>query len=159
MSEDLIVDKKASKKVRYEQLFPQLKSLIEGENNRLANQANFCAALKQTFDFLWIGFYHVIGDELVLGTFQGPIACTRIKKGRGVCGSAWENKETIIVKDVDAFPGHIACSSASRSEIVIPIFDKEGKVEAVLDVDDSELSRFDEIDKKYLTRLLSLLEN
>lgn len=158
MSEDLIIDKKASKKDRYEQLLPQLKSLIEGESNRLANQANFCAAIKEAFDFLWIGFYHVIDDELVLGTFQGPVACTRIKKGRGVCGSAWEKKEAIIVDDVDAFPGHIACSSASRSEIVIPVFDKEGNVQAVLDVDDKELSHFDEIDREYLIRLLSLLD-
>jgi len=158
MSEDLIIDKKASKKDRYEQLLPQLKSLIEGESNLLANQANFCAAIKEAFDFLWIGFYHVIDDELVLGTFQGPVACTRIKKGRGVCGSAWEKREAIIVEDVDAFPGHIACSSASKSEIVIPIFDKEGNVEAVFDVDDSELNRFDEIDKEFLTSMLSLLE-
>jgi len=158
MSEDLIIDRNASKKERYEQLIPQMESLISGESNSLANHSNFCAALKQTFNFLWVGFYHVIDDELVLGTFQGPIACTRIKKGRGVCGTAWEKKEVIIVDDVDLFPGHISCSSDSRSEIVLPLFDKNGEVIAILDVDHSELKTFDEIDHLYLNRLLALLQ-
>ena len=158
MSEDLIIDRKASKKERYEQLIPQMESLILGESNALANQSNFCAAIKQVFNFLWVGFYHVIDDELVLGTFQGPIACTRIKKGRGVCGTAWEKKEVIIVDDVDLFPGHIACSSDSKSEIVLPIFNKSGDVIAILDVDHSELKTFDEIDQTYLNRLLALLQ-
>ena len=157
MSEELLINKNIGKKESYEQLLPQMKALLEGESNSLANQANFCAALKVTFNFLWVGFYHVIESELVLGTFQGPIACTRIKKGKGVCGSVWEKKNTIIVQDVDQFPGHIACSSASKSEIVIPILDNKGEVVSILDIDDSELSTFDDIDKYYLEKLLAFL--
>jgi L-methionine (R)-S-oxide reductase len=157
MTEDLVINKRLSKEGLYLQLIPQLKALVDGESNELANQANFCAAIKQTFDYLWVGFYHVIQDELVLGNFQGPIACTRIKKGKGVCGAAWENKETMIVKDVDQFPGHIACSSLSKSEIVIPVVDKDGEVISILDIDHSELNCFDEIDDKYLNQLLALI--
>lgn len=157
MAEELVTDKKLSKEQRYDLLYPQLRSLVEGEPDQLANYANFCAAIKESFDFLWIGFYRVIGDELVLGNFQGPIACTRIKKGRGVCGKAWANKEVIIVEDVDLFEDHISCNSASKSEIVIPIFDKNGQVEAVLDIDHSERNTFDEVDRKKLTELLALI--
>lgn len=157
MTEDLVINKSLSKEDLYLQLIPQIKALVDGESNVLANQANFCAAIKQTFDYLWVGFYHVIHDELVLGNFQGPIACTRIKKGKGVCGAAWENKETMIVKDVDQFPGHIACSSLSKSEIVIPIFDKDGELISILDIDHSELNSFNEIDNKYLSQLLALI--
>lgn len=157
MAEDLIIDKDLGKEQSYKQLIPQLEGLFKGETNSLANQANFCAAIKETFNFLWIGFYHVIDEELVLGTFQGPVACTRIQKGRGVCGNAWLKKESIIVKDVDQFPGHISCSSSSKSEIVIPIFNKENTVISILDIDHSELNTFDEIDKLYLEKILDLL--
>jgi len=157
MSEDLLINKKHSKKEQYEQLIPQVKALIEGEVNSLANRANLCAAIKETFGFLWVGFYHVIESELVLGTFQGPIACTRIKKGKGVCGTSWEKKEVIIVKDVSLFPGHISCSSESRSEIVIPVIDDKKEVISVLDIDHSELNTFDDIDAYYLQLLVDLL--
>jgi GAF domain-containing protein len=157
MAEDLIIDKELSKEQRYDLLYPQLKALVDGEPDQLANYANFCAAIKETFDFLWIGFYRVIGDELVLGNFQGPVACTRIKKGRGVCGKAWEGKKTIIVEDVDQFEDHIACSSASKSEIVIPILNDNDEVIAVLDIDHSETNAFDEIDRKKLSELLALI--
>ncbi len=157
MSEDLLINKKLSKKEQYEQLIPQVKALIKGEVNSLANQANLCAAIKETFGFLWIGFYHVIEGELVLGTFQGPIACTRIKKGKGVCGTSWEKKEIIIVEDVSLYPGHISCSSTSRSEIVIPIIDDKKEVISVLDIDHSELNTFDDIDAYYLQLLVDLL--
>ena len=118
--------------------------------------ANVSACLKDTFNFWWVGFYRVIGDELVLGPFQGPLACTRIRKGKGVCGTAWQSSETVIVPDVDAFPGHIACSSLSRSEIVVPVINK-GDVVAVLDIDSEKLATFDETDKLYLEKLVSLL--
>ena len=157
MSEDLFIDKSLLKEDRYKQIIPQVKALIKGEENALANQANLCAALKEAFDFLWVGFYHVIGDELVLGNFQGPVACTRIQKGKGVCGNAWENKEVIIVPDVDLFPGHISCSSLSKSEIVIPIFDSNKKVIALLDIDHNSINAFDELDQKYLQELLYLI--
>lgn len=129
---------------------------MQGETDTIANMANMSAALKETFGFFWVGFYIVKREELVLGPFQGPIACTRIGYGRGVCGSSWAQKATLIVEDVDQFPGHIACSSLSRSEIVVPIM-KEGSVTAVLDVDSEELAQFDEIDQHYLEQLCQLL--
>lgn len=155
MSEDLII-KGSNKKELYENLLPQIKSLVEGEPDSIANMANISACLKDTFQFWWVGFYRVVGDELVLGPFQGPLACTRIKKGKGVCGSAWQKAETIVVPDVDAFPGHIACSSLSRSEIVVPIV-KNGVVIAVLDIDSEKLATFDDVDRKYLEELVSCL--
>lgn len=152
MSEDLII-KGSNKKELYENLIPQIQSLVEGEPDFIANMANVSACLKDTFHFWWVGFYRVVGDELVLGPFQGPLACTRIKKGKGVCGTAWQKAETVVVPDVDAFPGHIACSSLSRSEIVVPIV-KNGEVIAVLDIDSEKLNTFDDIDRKYLEELV-----
>ena len=153
MSENLYINNNASKQEKYKELLPQIKSLIESEPDLIANLANVCAALKQTFDFFWVGFYLVKDDELVLAPFQGPIACTRIKKGRGVCGTAWETAKTIIVDNVDEFPGHIACSSLSKSEIVVPLF-FEGKVVGVLDIDSDQLNSFDKIDAEYLEELV-----
>lgn len=144
------------KETIYNGLIPQIKALVGDEKNRIANLANVSAALKQTFDFFWVGFYLVENHELVLGPFQGPIACTRISKGKGVCGTAWEQKETIIVDDVDQFPGHIACSSDSKSEIVIPIL-KSGEVIGVLDIDSDQYASFDEVDSKYLNELCDWL--
>lgn len=146
-----------SKAEKYQSLLPQIKALCEGEHNRIANLANICAALKQAFGFFWIGFYVVRGNELVLGPFQGPLACTRIAWGKGVCGAAWKEKKTILVPDVDQFPGHIACSSDSRSEIAVPIFDKSGNVSMVLDVDSDVLDDFDSTDEKYLGELCGWL--
>lgn len=157
MSEDLVIDRELSKEERYNQLFPQIEALLKGESDDLANRSNFCAALKESFQFLWVGFYRVVEVELVLGPFQGPVACTRIKKGKGVCGQAWERKEVIIVDDVDAFPGHIACSSESRSEIVLPLFDENDHVFAVLDIDDAKIGTFDETDRIKLQELLELI--
>lgn len=137
-------------------LLPQVVSLVEGESDRIAGMANMAAALAQTFGFFWVGFYRVIGDKLVLGPFQGPIACTRIAFGKGVCGTAWKREETVIVPDVDAFPGHIACNSASRSEIVVPV-KADGEVIAVLDIDSDRLGAFDEVDQRYLEQLVALL--
>ena len=154
MSENLII-KGDSKKELYENLLPQIKSLIEGEDDIIANMANVAACLKDTFNFWWVGFYRVVGDELVLGPFQGPLACTRIRKGKGVCGTAWQDGKTVIVPDVDAFPGHIACSSLSRSEIVVPV-PKGGTIVAVLDIDSEKLSAFDETDREFLEKLVSL---
>jgi len=156
MAEELIIYKNASKTDLYESLYPQIQALLSGEKDFIANLANTAAALKETFNFLWVGFYIVKNDELVLGPFQGPIACTRISLGKGVCGTSWKESKTIIVPDVEQFPGHIACSSASRSEIVIPIYN-EDKVIAVLDVDSEQLNQFDEIDEKYLTKITKLL--
>jgi L-methionine (R)-S-oxide reductase len=155
MAEDLII-KKGTREEQYLELIPQIAALLTDEPDLIANMANICAALKQQFDWLWIGFYLVKGDELVLGPFQGPIACTRIKKGRGVCGAAWEQMKTIIVQDVEAFPGHITCSSLSKSEIVVPIF-RNGQVFGVLDVDHSEYAVFDKSDELFLTEILSLI--
>jgi L-methionine (R)-S-oxide reductase len=151
MAEELIITK-GNKDDVYKTLVPQIKALTTGEPDLVANCANIVAALKETFGFFWVGFYFVKNDQLVLGPFQGPIACTRIALGKGVCGSAWKEKSTFLVPDVDAFPGHIACSSASKSEIVIPIL-KENNVLAVLDVDSDRLDDFDETDKKYLEEL------
>ena len=156
MSEDLHL-LNASKEEQYLSLLPQIEGLIAGEVDLTANLANVCAALKAQFNFFWVGFYLVKGDELVLGPFQGPVACTRIAKGRGVCGQAWQQKQVILVPDVDAFPGHIACSSLSKSEVVIPLFGANDEVKAVLDVDSDRLNDFDEIDVTYLSKLCSLL--
>lgn len=155
MAEELIIDK-GGKKEMYATLLPQIKALVEGESNRVANLANVAAALKQTFDFFWVGFYLVEDGELVLGPFQGPIACTRIRYGRGVCGTAWKEGKTLIVPDVDKFPGHIACSSASRSEIVVPIYNKEKEVVGVLDIDSDRLAEFDETDREWLERIVAV---
>ena len=157
MAEELIIPSTAkSKNERYNSLYPQLCSLIEGETDIIANLANFSAALKEVFDFFWIGFYLVKNNQLVLGPFQGPIACTRISYGKGVCGTSWKENKTIIVPDVNSFPGHIACSSLSQSEIVIPIV-KNNKVVAVLDIDSQDLNHFDEIDREWLTKIVGLL--
>ena len=155
MAEDLNIQT-GTKQEQYEALIPQIAGLLQGENNLIANLANISAALKEQFNWWWVGFYWIHEDELVLGPFQGPVACTRIKKGRGVCGSAWEKGATIIVDDVEKFPGHIACSSASKSEIVVPVFDK-GNIVGVLDVDSAHLSDFDEIDQLYLEKIVGLL--
>lgn len=158
MAENLEVFHNASKQEKYELLLPQLKALLEGEADYIANMANTSAALKMTFGFFWVGFYLVKGNELVLGPFQGTIACTRIKYGRGVCGTAWKEKNTIVVPDVDAFPGHIACDTASRSEIVVPLF-RDEEVIAVLDIDSEHLNHFDETDALYLRQIVSWLES
>jgi L-methionine (R)-S-oxide reductase len=142
---------------KYESLLPQITSLVEGEQDFIANLSNIMAALKFTMDFFWVGIYFVKDKQLVLGPFQGPVACTRISLGKGVCGKSWELKKTIIVEDVDQFPGHIACSSLSRSEIVLPAFDKNGEVFLILDVDSEQLSCFDETDKKYLEQVIQLI--
>jgi len=155
MAEELIIDKR-EKKEMYATLLPQIKALVEGESNRVANLANVAAALKQTFGFFWVGFYLVEDGELVLGPFQGPIACTRIRYGRGVCGTAWKEGKTLVVPDVDKFPGHIACSSASRSEIVVPIYNKEKEVVGVLDIDSDRLAEFDETDREWLERIVAV---
>lgn len=150
MAEDLTILENATKKEKYQNLIPQLNGLVSSESNQIANMANIAAALKEALGFFWVGFYLVdTGDELVLGPFQGPVACTRIRKGKGVCGSAWAQGKTIIVPDVEAFPGHIACAAASRSEIVIPIRRNE-KIIGVLDVDSTKLNDFDKVDEHYL---------
>lgn len=151
MAESLSVQA-AHKAGKYTELIPQIKGLVTGESNLIANLANVSSALKMTFDFFWVGFYLVEDEALVLGPFQGTIACTRIAKGKGVCGTAWETEMLQLVPDVDAFPGHIACSSSSKSEIVVPVI-KAGRVVAVLDVDSTELNDFDETDAEYLTEL------
>lgn len=155
MAEDLTIAT-GTKEEQYEALLPQIKGLLEGEPDLIANLANAAAALKEQFGWLWVGFYLVKGDELVLGPFQGPVACTRIKKGRGVCGTSWAKGETLVVPDVEKFPGHIACSSLSRSEIVLPLW-KGKEIIGVLDVDNAELSTFDETDKKHLEAILKLI--
>lgn len=147
---------KGTKEEQYQALLPQLEALVAGEEDLVANMANLSAVLKAQFDFFWVGFYIVKGNELVLGPFQGPLACTRIAKGKGVCGAAWDQRETLIVPDVDAFPGHIACSSLSKSEIVVPII-KNREVIAILDVDSEYLNHFDEIDAMYLNQIAELL--
>lgn len=152
MAEDLLVAK-GSKEEQYQSLLPQITAIIEGEPDLVANLANVCAALKEQFKWLWVGFYLVKNDELVLGPFQGPIACTRIKKGRGVCGTSWAEAKTLIVEDVEKFPGHIACSSLSRSEIVVPVI-RNGEVIAVLDCDSENLGDFDGMDKEYLEKII-----
>ncbi|MFT6815263.1 MAG: L-methionine (R)-S-oxide reductase [Sphingobacteriales bacterium] len=158
MAENLVVSALADKETKYRELIPQLKALVEGEEDFIANVSNILAALKQTFNWLWVGIYIVKNEELVLGPFQGPVACTRIQLGRGVCGKAWQDAETIIVPNVDEFPGHIACSSDSKSEIVVPIL-KKNKVVAILDVDHSKLNHFDECDKIMLEQICLLISD
>ena len=157
MAEELNISSNLSKEEKYIQLYPQVKNLVELEHNLIANMANMCAALKQVFDFFWVGFYIVDDNQLILGPFQGPIACTRINFGRGVCGTTWKSGKTLIVPDVDNFPGHIACSSLSKSEIVVPIYN-ENNIVAVLDVDSEELNSFDVTDQKYLEEIIALLK-
>lgn len=156
MAENLIISD-GDKCNKYSVLYEQIKSLTDGEDDPIANMANISSMIHQTFGFWWTGFYRVSGSELVLGPFQGPLACSRIPFGRGVCGTAWKEAATVIVPDVDAFPGHIACSSASRSEIVVPVFYDE-KVIAVLDIDSAELNTFDSVDKEWLEKICSLLQ-
>lgn len=157
MAEELIISTSSDKQDRYNQLIPQIESLVTGEPDVVANLSNIAAALKQTMDFFWVGFYIVKNNELVLGPFQGPIACTRIGFGKGVCGASWKEKKVILVPDVEQFPGHIACSSASKSEIVLPAF-KNGEVALVLDVDSDKLNDFDEIDAAALGKLMRTVE-
>ena len=155
MAEDLNVIK-GDKITQYQSLVPQIKALLEGEPDLVANMGNITAALKEQFNWLWVGFYVVKDNELVLAPFQGPVACTRIRKGRGVCGTCWQNAATLIVPDVEQFPGHIACSSLSRSEIVIPVF-KNGEVVAVLDADSELLQHFDTTDQLFLEEIVGFL--
>ena len=157
MAEELIVNNTATKDEKYKSLIPQIEALIGSETDLIANLANISAALKEGIGFFWVGFYIVKEDELVLGPFQGPIACTRIRKGKGVCGTAWAERKTIIVEDVDQFPGHIACSSDSKSEIVLPAF-KDGSVALILDVDSDQLSGFDTMDQEWLEKLMKIIE-
>jgi GAF domain-containing protein len=155
MAEDLLITK-GTKEEQYESLLPQIKALLDGEPDLIANLANITGALKEQFNWLWVGFYLVKDDELVLGPFQGPVACTRIKKGKGVCGASWAKAQTLIVPDVEKFPGHVACSSLSRSEIVVPII-RNDKVIGVLDVDSIELDQYDNIDQNYLEKITELI--
>ena len=147
-----------NKEEKYKLLTEQIRNLIGGETDVVAVMANVCAAIHQEMGFFWTGFYRVKGDELVLGPFQGPVACMHIPLGKGVCGTAWRRKETIVVPDVEQFPGHIACSSLSRSEIVVPLFSEEGEVTAVLDIDSKELATFDETDRQYLEAICNLMK-
>lgn len=155
MAENLIIAE-GGKEEKYELLYRQVASLVEGERDEIANMANVAAMIHSTFGFWWTGFYRVAGDELVLGPFQGPLACSRIKFGRGVCGAAWKQQQTQVVPDVELFPGHIACSSLSRSEIVVPVWQGE-KIVAVLDIDSEKLATFDEVDRVWLERIVELL--
>lgn len=157
MAEDLIVSTSKDKAERYRILIPQLESLVKGETDLIANLANVAAALRETMQFFWVGFYLVKGDELVLGPFQGPVACTRIPFGKGVCGAAWRSNEIIVVPDVNEFPGHIACATQSRSEVVLPA-SKNGEVVFVLDVDSDKLNDFDETDKTALAHVIKIIE-
>ena len=146
------------KEEKYGLLVEQVRSIVEGESDGIAVMANVCAAIHETMGFFWTGFYRVVGDELVLGPFQGPVACMHIAFGKGVCGSAWQQRKTLIVPDVEQFPGHIACSSLSRSEIVVPVFSSDGKdVVAVLDIDSRELATFDDTDRQYLERICQMI--
>lgn len=155
MAEELHIAQ-GSKEEKYALLYKQVASLVESESDSIANMANVAAMIHETFRFWWTGFYRVVGEQLVLGPFQGPLACSRIAYGRGVCGTAWKEARTQVVPDVEQFPGHIACSSASKSEIVVPLF-KDGKVVAVLDIDSEQLATFDEIDKLWLERIVEML--
>jgi GAF domain-containing protein len=157
MAEELIISASADKQERYQTLIPQIDALVSDEPDLIANLSNIAAALKQAMNFFWVGFYLVKDKQLVLGPFQGPIACTRIQYGKGVCGTAWKEKKTIIVPNVDEFPGHIACSSASRSEIVLPAF-RNGEVYLVLDVDSDSLNDFDDVDAKALEQVMRIIE-
>lgn len=156
MSESIIFSKGAQKAIVYEELLPQIQQLLQNEPDLIANLANISAVLKYAFGFFWVGFYLVQGEELVLGPFQGSLACTRIRKGRGVCGKSWDTGKTILVPDVDLFPGHIACSSLSRSEIVVPVFEN-GVVIGLLDVDSDKINDFDQVDALYLEKLATLI--
>ncbi|MCX2430363.1 GAF domain-containing protein [Pedobacter sp. GR22-10] len=158
MAEDLTIDRAIPKEKQYQSLIPQIEGLLFGETDFVANMANVSAALKEQFNWFWVGFYLVKDEELVLGPFQGPVACTRIKKGKGVCGSAWLQQKTLIVPDVDEFPGHIACASASKSEIVLPLI-KDNQVIGVLDVDSEFPDHFDSIDQAYLEQVIHFLLN
>ncbi|WP_020526664.1 GAF domain-containing protein [Flexithrix dorotheae] len=158
MAEELLIPENTSKAETYQALIPQIKALIEAEKDLIANLANISAALKTGFNFFWVGFYILKNEQLVLGPFQGPIACTRINLNKGVCGAAFQQKKTILVPNVDEFPGHIACSSDSKSEIVVPVI-KNDKVEMVLDIDSDQLNDFDETDQKSLEVLMALLSN
>jgi len=158
MAEDLTIDRAIPKEEQYQSLIPQIEGLLYGETDFVANMANVCAALKEQFNWFWVGFYLVKNNKLVLGPFQGPVACTRIAKGKGVCGSSWLQQKTLIVPNVDEFPGHIACASASKSEIVLPLI-KNGEVIGVLDVDSEFLDHFDNIDKSYLEQVIHTLLN
>ena len=157
MAEELIISASGDKAERYRSLLPQIEALMAGENDLVANLANVAAALKYGMNYFWVGFYLVKGEELVLGPFQGPIACTRIARGKGVCGKAWEERRTIIVDNVDEFPGHIACSQDSKSEIVLPAT-KNGEVALILDVDSDQIADFDDVDKKFLDKLMKMVE-
>jgi len=157
MAESLALTPDAPREQTYQELLPQLRAMIDAEPDRVATLANVSAALRQAFGFLWVGFYLVKADQLVLGPFQGPIACTRIERGKGVCGTAWDSATTQVVPDVDAFPGHIACSSASRSEIVVPVYDGQGAVWAVLDIDSAKTNDFSDTDRDALEQLASWL--
>jgi len=156
VSEDLHIVT-GNKTEQYQSLIPQIKGLLDGETDLIANLANVAAAMKEQFNWLWIGFYLVKNDELIVGPFQGPVACTRIRKGKGVCGTSWAKRETIIVPDVEKFPGHIACSSLSKSEIVVPVI-RNNEVIAVLDIDSKEYNSFDETDQQYLEQIVKLIE-
>jgi len=156
MAEELIITASTDKVAQYRSLIPQIEALIEGEPDLIANLANICAALKEQFKWFWVGFYLVKDNGLVLGPFQGPVACTRIAMGKGVCGTAWQQQKTLVVPNVDEFPGHIACSSLSKSEIVVPVFNG-GKVVAVLDADSEALDQFDETDARYLNDIVKLV--
>lgn len=156
MAEDLQI-KGNTKEEKYQSIIPQIKALIDGETDTIANMANICAALKYGFNFFWVGFYLVKDNQLVLAPFQGPVACTRIHLGKGVCGTAWKNNEVIIVDDVDQFPGHIACSSLSKSEIVLPIYNSKNEIIGVLDIDSDEYATFDKTDELYLNQILKLI--
>jgi L-methionine (R)-S-oxide reductase len=158
MAEDLTITKTGTKEEQYLSLIPQIEALLYGETDQIANLANVCAALKEQFNWFWVGFYLVKDEELVLGPFQGPVACTRIKRGKGVCGAAWAQQEILIVPNVDDFPGHIACAAASKSEIVLPLYQGENIV-GVLDVDSKYLAHFDEIDSVYLNKIVKLLND
>ena len=154
MAENLLIAE-GGKEEKYALLYKQIASLVEGESDPIANMANVAAMIHTTFSFWWTGFYRVVGEELVLGPFQGPLACSRIKYGRGVCGTAWKQQQTQVVPDVELFPGHIACSSLSRSEIVVPVWHSE-EIVAVLDIDSEELATFDEVDKEWLEKIVAL---
>lgn len=157
MATELIFDQNSTKREKFDSLMPQLEALIHDETDLVANMANVAAALYQGLGYFWVGFYLVRNEELVLGPFQGPIACTRIKKGKGVCGKAWETGKSVVIPDVNKFPGHIACNNASQSEMVVPCLDEQDKVRFVLDVDSDHLNAFDAVDEQYLARIVGLL--
>jgi L-methionine (R)-S-oxide reductase len=159
MAETLNIPRGAGRAEIYRALLPQLQALLSGERDPVANAANFVAALREAFGFFWVGIYRVRGEELVLGPFQGPIACTRIARGKGVCGTSWQGERTVLVPDVEVFPGHIACNSEARSEIVVPIRDAAGKVIGVLDVDSAALDDFSKVDEEGLERLVALIRD